>query len=331
MDVLSDVLHTVRLRSVIYCHSELTAPWGLHVEGVAGRAGFFVVTRGSCYLETEGSQAPLALAGGDLIVLPHGGGYTLRDALTSPVAPLQDLLASCPTNGHKALRHGSGGALTTMVQGCFQFENGVTSPLLGALPSLIHVRGENGQMVPWLEVTLKFIACEATSQLPGTEITVARLTDILFIQTVRAYIAALPGCDGEQKGNGCWLRALVDEQIGKALTLIHAHPNQSWTVAELASRVGMSRSAFSSRFTMLVGVPPLTYVTRWRMHKAGDMMRQGKVSMAEIRRLVGYESQAAFSKAFKRETGVAPGTFRRQSSDGRVLLGPNTDTLGFSY
>jgi AraC family transcriptional regulator, alkane utilization regulator len=166
MDVLSDVLHTVRLRSIIYCHSELTAPWGLHVEGIAERAGFFVVTRGSCYLETEGLQAPLALAGGDLIVLPHGGGYTLRDALTSPVAPLQDLLASCPANGHKALRHGSGGTLTTMVQGCFQFENGATSPLLGALPSLIHVRGENGQMVPWLEVTLKFIACEATSQLP---------------------------------------------------------------------------------------------------------------------------------------------------------------------
>jgi AraC-like DNA-binding protein len=122
----------------------------------------------------------------------------------------------------------------------------------------------------------------------------------------------------------------VDEQIGKALTLIHARPNYSWTVAELASQVGMSRSAFSSRFSMLVGVPPLTYVTRWRMHKAGDIMREGKVSMAEIARSVGYESEVAFSKAFKRETGVAPGTYRRQSSDGRVLSGPNDDTLGFS-
>jgi AraC-like DNA-binding protein len=217
-----------------------------------------------------------------------------------------------------------------MVQGCFQLENGETSPLLGALPSLIHMRGENGQVVPWLDVTLKFIACEATSQLPGTEITVARLTDILFIQTVRAYIAALPGCDGEQKGNGCWLRALVDEQIGKALTFMHARPNHSWTVAELASRVGMSRSAFSSRFTMLVGIPPLTYMTRWRMHKAGEMMRQGKVPMTEIARSAGYESEAAFSKAFKREIGVAPGTYRRQSSDGRVLSGSNKDTLGFT-
>jgi AraC-like DNA-binding protein len=185
-------------------------------------------------------------------------------------------------------------------------------------------------MVPWLDVTLKFIACEATSQLPGTEITVARLTDILFIQTVRAYIAALPGCEGEQKGNRCWLRALVDELIGTALTLIHARPNHAWTVAELAAQVGMSRSAFSSRFTILVGVPPLTYVTRWRMHKAGDMMREGNVSMAEIARLVGYESEAAFSKAFKREAGVAPGRYRRQSSDGRVSLGPNEGTLGLS-
>ena len=212
----------------------------------------------------------------------------------------------------------------------FSVENGATSPLLGALPSLIHVRGENGQMVPWLKVTLKFIACEATSQPPGTDITVARLTVILFIQAVRAYIAALPGCDGEHKGNGCWLRALVDEQIGKALMLIHARPNHLWTVTELASQVGMSRSAFSSRFTMLVGVPPLTYVTRWRMHKAGDMMREGKVSMTESARLAGYESEAAFSKAFKRETGVAPSTYRRQSSDGRVLLGGNHDTLGLS-
>jgi AraC-like DNA-binding protein len=185
-------------------------------------------------------------------------------------------------------------------------------------------------VVPWLEVTLKFIASQATSQLPGAEISVARLTDILFIQTVRAYIAALLGCDGEQKGNRCWLRTLVDEQIDKALTLIHARPYHSWTVAEPTSQVGMSRSAFFSRFTRLVGVPPLTYVTRWRMHKAGDMMREGKVKTAEIAALVGYESEAAFSKAFKRETGVAPGTYRRRSSDGRVLWGPNQDTLGFS-
>jgi AraC-like DNA-binding protein len=296
----------------------------------SGHASFFVVTRGSCYLETEGLQAPLALAGGDLVVLPRGGGYTLLDALTSPVVPFQELLDSCPANGYKALRHGRGSALTTMVQGCFQFENGATNPLLEALPSLIHVRGENGQMMPWLEVTLKFIVCEATSQLPGTEITVARLTDILFIQTVRAYIAALPGCDGDQKGIGCCLRALVDEQIGRALRLIHARPNQSWTVAELASQIGMSRSAFSSRLTMLVGVPPLIYVTRWRMHKAGDMMRQGKVSTARIARLVGYESEAAFSKAFKRETGMAPGICHRRLSDGRVLSETNKDTLGFS-
>jgi AraC-like DNA-binding protein len=314
MDVLTDVLNTVHLQSAVHFCTALTTPWGIRVPAQNDRAIFYVMTRGSCYLEIEGHKPPVSLAGGDLVMLSHGDTHVLRDRLNSPVVPLAKLVKACnKCDPHHSIHHGGGGSLTAIVAGHFIFENQMSKPFLSALPRLIHIHGEHEQAVPWLDTTLKWMAAEANSKNPGAQIIASRLTDMLFIQILRAHIAANAGACNGKAG---WLRAIADLHLGKAFELIHEQPNHPWTVAELASHVNMSRTAFSMRFTQLAGMPPLAYVTKWRMLKASDILRQGKAAISEIAMHVGYESEASFSKAFKREIGVAPGAYRREGHNG---------------
>ncbi len=316
MDVLTDVLNTVRLQSAVHFCTELTTPWGIRVPAQNDRAIFYVMTRGSCYLEIEGHKPPVSLAGGDLVMLSHGDAHVLRDRLNSPIVPLAKLMKACSKcDPHRSIHHGGGGSLTALVAGHFIFENQMSKPFLSTLPPLIHIHGEHGQVVPWLDTTLKWMAAETNSKNPGAQIMASRLTDMLFIQILRAHIAEHAGDCNSKAG---WLRAIADPQISKAFEVIHEQPNHPWTVAELASQVNMSRTAFSMRFTQLAGMPPLAYVTKWRMLKAGDVLRQGQATISEIATYVGYESEASFSKAFKREMGVAPGTYRRDGQNGVI-------------
>ncbi|MGH7496639.1 MAG: AraC family transcriptional regulator [bacterium] len=327
MDVLSDVLNTVRLRSAIQFCTELTAPWGFSVPAAQGSGGaqndhatFYVVARGSCYLEIEGHKAPVSLVGGDFVMLVHGNAHILRDHPDSPAVPLERLAKKFHRHDAcHAFHHGGGGSLTTLVAGSFTFENPASKPFLATLPALIHIQGERGQLVPWLETTLKWMAAETTSNNPGAHIMASRLTDILFIQILRAHIAEHAGSVGGCEEKAGWLRALADANIGKALELVHEQPDHPWTVAELASRVNMSRTSFSLRFAQLSGMPPLSYVTKWRMLKAGDLLHQDAATISEIAAAVGYESEASFSKAFKREMGVAPGTYRKEERNGVAI------------
>jgi AraC-like DNA-binding protein len=308
MDVLTDALEAIHLKSVIFGRLELTAPWGLRFE--EGRPGFFVVTRGTCWLEVNGVDEAIQLAGGDFVLLPKGQGHSLKDHRRTRALPMAEALGKSP--GHRKgcqpggiLSYGGGGALTTVIGGCFLFEDGEHNPLVAALPPVVHVRGDGGTAIQWLEASLQFVASEMASGQPGAETVVRRLADILFVQAVRAHLA--------QSGEGArgWLRALVDPQIGEALGLIHAKPEEPWTVELLASRVAMSRSAFAARFTQLAGEPPLSYLTRWRMDKATRLLRTSNASIGEIAARVGYDAEAAFSKAFKRRIGMAPGAYRR--------------------
>ena len=307
MDVLTEVLESIHVRGVISGRLECSAPWGLRLEG--GRPAFYVVTRGSCQLVIDGTSRVLPLAGGDFVLLPKAQAHVIRDSARSSARPAREVLRSCAAQRGcqpgGVFQFGGGGAMTTLVGGCFQMDAGHGNPLVTSLPPIIHVRGDRGTPVQWLESTLQFIASEMASGLPGAETVVSRLADILFVQAVRAYVAE----QGEEAGG--WLRALVDRQIGSALGLIHQHPEQSWTVETLAARVAMSRSAFAARFTDLVSEPPLTYLTRWRMTKASRLLRSGNATMAEIATQVGYDAEAAFSKAFKRWIGTAPGVYRR--------------------
>ena len=313
MDVLSDVLTTVRLHSAIHFCPELSAPWGIEVPAQRDRALFYVLSRGSCYLEVDGLESPVPLVGGDLAMLPHGAAHTLRDRLHTPAIPLEALLREgCMSGVARAFHHGGGGGKSALVAGYFKFENRAANLFLAALPALMHIRAEDGQSVPWLEATLKFLASESTSEVPGAQIIMVRLTDVLFIQTLRAYIAQ-DAKDGQTcKNEAGMFRALIDPQIGKALEVIHQQPDHPWTVAELAARVSMSRTGFAVRFTKMAGVAPLEYVRKWRMQKALDLLRQGEEPLEEIAGRVGYESGAAFSKAFKLEMGLPPGLYRKE-------------------
>lgn len=311
-DVLTDVLSSLRLRGRLFCRTELSAPWTLIVPPDE-LAHFHVVESGRCWVHLDGEEHARELASGDLVVLPHGRGYRLTDSSQAPPVRLADLLARQRQDDSGActvLRHGGGGPEARMICGSFHFEGREGHPLLSLLPPVVHLPAEGGSEGGWLEMTLKLLSHEARHPRPGTETLITRLIDILFIQVVRAWIESLP------EGRGGWLGALRDRQIGTALGCIHREPQRAWSVAALASTVLMSRSAFAARFTALVGEPPLSYLTRWRMHLAADLLRGKGLSLSEVAKRIGYESEAAFSRAFKRRLGASPGSFRRPAAAG---------------
>lgn len=304
MDVLTDALEAIHVKSMLTGRLELTAPWGLGPALL--KPSFLVVTRGACWMQVE-DAAPVQLSGGDFVMLPHGVDHSVRDQLTSTVIPVNEALSSGPQRREcqpgGVFRFGGGGAETTLIAGTFQFDHGDSNPLLRALPKMIHIRGDKGTPMPWLDASLQFISMEMTSGQPGAETIVSRLADILFVQAIRAHVANSADTRG-------WLRALSDPQIGQALSLIHERPHEPWTVESLAAGVAMSRSVFAARFSDLVEEPPLTYLTRWRMQRATRLLRSGAATIAEVADQVGYDAEAAFSKAFKRWVGTAPGAYR---------------------
>jgi AraC-like DNA-binding protein len=307
MDVLNELVKSLQLKSTLYGRAEYTAPWGVDVPYIPGHAGFIIVNRGSCWLESDLLKNSIALAAGDLVIFPHGGAFQLRDKPQSKVITLEKMMKGKVPN-QKIINYGGGGALSVVVHGCFQFEETDTNPLISALPKVIHIKSEEGSS--WLETTLQFLANEASSELPASETVVLHLMEVLFIQALRTFMKQ----EGEscKKKNGLFY-AFTDPHIGESLALIHNHPDEKWTVEALAKKTGMSRAAFASRFHNLVGEPPLQYLTRWRMHKAVTLLNSGNLSLSEIAGCVGYDADAAFNKAFKRWTGKSPGRYRKEN------------------
>ncbi|AUX40635.1 AraC family transcriptional regulator [Sorangium cellulosum] len=313
MDALSDVLQTIRLASNLFCRSELSAPWGVHLRG-GGLAGFHYVARGSCWLTVEEASAPAAaLSGGDLVLLPLGHAHTLRDTAHSPVRSIE-VLVSEARGDDGIVRSGGGGSTTTLISGCFSFEDRSKNPLLASLPPLIRITSDEGRAVPWLEQNLQFIAAESASPRPGSHVVLTRIADVVFVQALRAFIERLP------YDSGGFLRALREPHIAQALGLMHRQLDHPWTVETLASKCGLSRSAFAERFKQCVGEPPLGYLTRRRMERATELLRTGS-TLADVARRTGYSSEAAFSHAFRQWAGTPPGAYRKAQRDERARLG----------
>jgi AraC-like DNA-binding protein len=217
---------------------------------------------------------------------------------------------------YEIIRHGGGGALTTLVCGTVQFDHPAARQLIALLPRVITVAPAGTPQDEWLQSTLRLIAAEARELRPGGETVITRLADILVIQAIRSWIERDP------VGQTGWLGALRDRQIGQALALIHRDPARAWTVAQLADAVAMSRSAFAARFSQLVGETPIQYLTRWRMQIALDLLQDDEATVGEAALRLGYQSEAAFSRAFKRAIGVSPGAVRRSGTSGQ----PNAPT-----
>jgi AraC-like DNA-binding protein len=304
VDPLGEALHFLRMTGTFYCRSELTAPWALALPPAEGCLCFHVLMSGRCLLDVPGSP-PRSLGPGDLALVPHGEGHRLGSEEGLEAPKLNDLRHEHVSERYAILRHGGGGVPTTLICGAVRFEHPAAHHLIKLLPKVIHVEATASPQMDWMQSTLRLMAAEAKELRPGGETVITRLADILVIQAIRSWIERDPAA---QTG---WLGALQDRQIGRAITLIHREPAQPWTLASLASEVAMSRSAFAARFTALVGEPAMHYLARWRMHVAVNWLKEEDAGLADLASRLGYQSEAAFSRAFKRFMGVSPGSVRR--------------------
>jgi AraC-like DNA-binding protein len=292
------------MNGAFYCQSDLTAPWGMTFPRLPGSLMFHFVTEGHCWLGVDGVEVR-ELQQGDLAVIPHGEGHRLLSDPQAHAVSLFDLPRVDISERYELLRYGGGGAPVRLVCGAVRFEHPQAHDLMALLPRTICVGASASPHAGWIQSTLEFMAAEARVMRPGGETVVTRLADILVIQAIRAWLEQNPAV---QAG---WLGALRDKQIGRALSLIHRKPERPWTLVGLAKEAAMSRSAFAERFTELVGMPAMHYIARCRMHLAHRHLQERALGVGELASLVGYQSQAAFSRAFKRVIGVPPGSVTR--------------------
>ena len=303
-DPLGRALHLLRMNGAFYCRAELSEPWGLGMPAMPGYLWFHVVISGAMRLETPDGDAH-TVSNGDLALVPRGEGHVLRSEAGVHAPDVLSLDREQIGERYEVLRHGAGGAGTQLVCGAVRLEHPAARNLIRALPPSILV-GADGSGAEWIQSTLRLLAAEARHPRPGGEAVITRLADIIVIQAIRAWLEADPSA---RTG---WLGALRDPQIGRAIALVHADPARSWTVAALAEELAMSRSAFAARFTELVGEPVMQYITGWRMHLAFAALQNGDAAVAQLAEELGYRSEAAFARAFKRVIGTPPGAVRRQ-------------------
>jgi AraC family transcriptional regulator, alkane utilization regulator len=319
MDALSHVLQAVELSGAVFLSGEFSAPWCVisqadntlcsaylpHSERVVS---YHLIAEGCCLasLQQEPGNA-IRLDAGDVLVVPQGDAHLLGSDLSLTPVPSAPLLARhVESHGGKIMRfaYGGSGPSTRMVCGFLTCDGILSHPLLQSLPRIFKVGVGSGAESAWLVPALNYAAAEASEPRPGGATVLGKLSELLFVHAVRRCLDSLPAQDTG------WLAALHDRYVGPAMLRLHADPAYPWTVDALASEVGLSRSAFAQRFTSLLGQPPMQYLARWRLRAAARELRSGNSPLAELAGKVGYESEAAFSRAFKREFGQPPASWR---------------------
>ncbi|WP_322751045.1 MULTISPECIES: AraC family transcriptional regulator [unclassified Frankia] len=298
MDVLTDVLAALETGPTLCARTRAHAPWGLRFGGNQG-FGFHVILQGTCWLSSA-DEPPRALRSGDVVLLASGQEHTLADVPTTPAVTFRlDREWHAKRIGHQHVAGTAAGAQTVLLSGAYRLEQRRPHPLLATLPDLVHLpnRRRHG-----LHAAVDLLGTEVEEQEPGAEAIVSSLVDALLVYILRAW--------QEDHPTG-WSRAVADPAIGPSLHRMHQDPARSWTVQQLGAQAGLSRATFTRRFTALVGEPPLTYLTRWRLTTAARILRQQDVPLSAVAHRVGYTSEFAFAKAFKREYGLPPGNYRR--------------------
>ena len=315
MDALSDVLRIVRLSGAVFMDAEFTAPWCVgepagvevcieHLPDAQHIVIYHLLTEGTVDVSLPGS-APVSARAGDLVIIPSGAAHALGSDLSRPRADGARLIVRRGPDDVPQVRHGGGGEVTRMVCGYLACDSSLFDTVLAALPRVMVVSMREGPGAQWLASSIRFSIAESAAQRAGAGTVLAKLSELMFVEAIRRYIEGLPA---EQTG---WLAGLRDRFVGKTLALIHSKPAHPWTVEELAGTVGLSRSALAERFTGLIGQPPMQYLTRWRLQLAANLLRASSRNVASVAAGVGYDSEAAFSRAFKRELGITPAAWRR--------------------
>lgn len=299
IDTLGETLYSLRLNGMIYAKSELTAPWGIEMPPMTGKMMFHIVTRGSCWLRVTG-HPDIQLLPGELVLLPRGKGHYFSSTREQSCSPFFDIPVIKLSERFELIRYGGGGQETQLTCGVLSFDHLAGEKLIGELPPVIHLKRNDTAFSSHLHTLLALMAEEAASLGTGGETVVANLADIIVIQAIRHWIEHAP------EARQGWLGALRDPKIGKALAAIHSHPESAWTVDSLAEQAGMSRSGFSARFSEVIGTSAKQYVTEWRMNLARIKIMQSPISLVDLAEELGYQSEAAFSRAYKRVIGVPP-------------------------
>ena len=305
LDALADILSTIRLTANTYFCSEFTSPWGMNID--KGNDGIFhVVVEGNCWLNIN-NRGPIQLATGDIVAFPTGGAHSISDTLESKTLPgsqvVENILSG--NNPFQAPLSRDPLSTNTLMCGSFHYDSSINHPFLKDLPCFIHIKAEETPELHWLRSLVSVLANEARLPAPGSTVMVDRLTEVLFIQLMRAHMETSPN-----RLN--YMAALADPQIGSALNHIHAETEFHWTVERLGEAVSLSRTSFTEKFSRLVGMPPKTYLLNWRMQKAKTALETSDTLMIDIAEAAGYSSEAAFSKAFKQFFETTPGRARRK-------------------
>jgi AraC-like DNA-binding protein len=322
MDVLSEVLKAVKLDGAVFYNGEFSAPWCAHEPDSRTMASylsttskhviiFHLLTEGHGYARVEGDNQTVPLTAGDIVVFPQGDAHIMGNG--SPVAPMDNAseLKRVLSGRLTVSRCGGGGALTKLICGYMTCDLHLSRVFLGGLPSILKLNIRHDESGQWLEQSIRHAVGRADTGRPGVEAVLAKLSEVLFIETLRRYIALLPP---KQTG---WLAGVRDPEIGKVLALLHRKPAHPWTIAALANEVGMSRSVLAKRFRSYLSETPMAYLTRWRLQLGAQLLTSTSNSVAQIAAEVGYESEPSFNRAFKREFTLPPARFRSQSRSAR--------------
>jgi len=322
MDAFSEILSGVKLNGAVFFTAEFSAPWGfttpaskVMTEKVAPGAAHLVLYHllidGSGYVEMEDGQS-VALTPGDVVIFPHGDPHHMSSGRSvKPPFPNYGITPKIKARDLSPLCAGGGGAVSKFVCGYMTCDPHLSRPILNGLPPVFKVNVRTDSSGHWLETSILHLVEEAASGRMGSEAMLAKLSEALFVDTLRRYVDGMP----EQQSG--WLAGARDPVVGRSLALLHGRVAHPWTIAELSEAVGISRSALVERFSRYLGEPPMTYLTRWRLQLAAESLKQTSRGVADIAADIGYESEAAFSRAFKREFGRPPGQYRNDHKGSR--------------
>lgn len=319
MDALSETLRVVRLVGAIFIQAKFTAPWcyqspradtaaPLLEPGAERMVIFHLITEGECYVDM-GDGIPVRLIAGDAVIFPQGDAHLMTSAPGLPPARGGARLDEIFSKRPRLLAYGGGGAVTRLVCGYLACEERLAQLLLAGLPKLVrvNVRGSNAGV--WLEASVRYALTEARSPRPGGEGVLAKLAEVLFIEVLRLYM------NEQHEGRTGWLAGVGDRIVGAALSALHKKPAYEWTLEELARVASTSRSVLAERFQQMVGSSPMQYLTQWRMLLAANLLSRSNAPLARIAEDVGYQTDTAFIRAFRREFGTPPATWRRKQSN----------------